>query len=50
MYDLGTIIKLNINIGEPLVLVLTRQSFLDLELNIGKQIYVYFKATAVNLF
>ena len=50
IYDLGTIIKLTVDVGEPLVLVLTRQSFLDLELNIGKQIYVYFKATAVNLF
>jgi molybdate/tungstate transport system ATP-binding protein len=50
IYDLGTIIKLNIDVGEPLVLVLTRQSFKDLELNIGKQIYVYFKATAVHVF
>lgn len=50
IYDLGTIIKLTIDIGEPLVLVLTRQSFLDLELNVGKYIFVYFKATAVNLF
>ena len=50
IYDLGTIIKLTVDVGEPLVLVLTRQSFLDLELNIGKQIYIYFKATAVNLF
>jgi molybdate/tungstate transport system ATP-binding protein len=50
IYDLGTIIKLTIDIGEPLVLVLTRQSFLDLELNVGKLIFVYFKATAVNLF
>jgi molybdate/tungstate transport system ATP-binding protein len=50
VYDLGTIIKLTIDIGESLVLVLTRQSFLDLELNVGKYIFVYFKATAVNLF
>ncbi len=50
IYDLGTIIKLTIDIGEPIVLVLTRQSFLDLELNVGKHIFVYFKATAVNLF
>jgi molybdate/tungstate transport system ATP-binding protein len=50
IYDLGTTIKLTVDVGEQLVLVLTRQSFLDLELNIGKQIYIYFKATAVNLF
>jgi molybdate/tungstate transport system ATP-binding protein len=50
IYDLGTIIKLTVDVGESLVLVLTRQSFLDLELNIGKKVYIYFKATAVNLF
>jgi molybdate/tungstate transport system ATP-binding protein len=50
VYDLGTIIKLTVDVGEQLVLVLTRKSFSDLELNIGKQIYIYFKATAVNLF
>ena len=50
IYDLGTIIKLTVDVGEQFVLVLTRQSFLNLELNIRKQIYIYFKATAVNLF
>jgi len=50
IYDLGTIIKLTVDVGEQLILVLTRKSFSDLELNIGKEIYIYFKATAVNLF
>ena len=50
IYDLGTIIKLTVDVGESMVLVLTRQSFIDLELNIGKKVYIYFKATAVNLF
>jgi molybdate/tungstate transport system ATP-binding protein len=50
IYDLGQVIKLTVDVGEHLVLVLTRQSFLDLELNIGKEVYVSFKATAVNLF
>ncbi len=50
IYDLGTIIKLTVDVGESVVLVLTRQSFIDLELNIGKKVYIYFKATAVNLF
>jgi molybdate/tungstate transport system ATP-binding protein len=50
IYDLGQVIKLSVDVGELLVLVLTRQSFLDLKLNIGKEVYVSFKATAVNLF
>ncbi|UTB32865.1 MAG: TOBE domain-containing protein [Methanobacterium sp. ERen5] len=50
IYDLGTIIKLTVDVGEQFVLVLTRQSFDDLELNIGKEVFISFKATAVNLF
>jgi len=48
--DQGALIKLTIDVGEPLVVFLTRQSFLDMELNIGKVIWTYFKATAVHLF
>ena len=36
MIDQGALIKLTIDVGEPLVVFLTRQSFLDMELNIGK--------------
>jgi molybdate/tungstate transport system ATP-binding protein len=50
IYDLGTIIKLTVDVGEQFVLILTRQSFDDLELNIGKEVFISFKATAVNLF
>jgi len=48
--DTGTLIKLTVDVGEPLVIFLTRQSFLDLELNIGKSVWTYFKATAVHVF
>jgi len=50
IYDLGTIIKLTVDVGEIFVLVLTRQSFMDLDLNIGREVYITFKATAVSLF
>lgn len=48
--DTGAIIKLTIDVGEPIVVFLTRQSFLDMELNIGKSVWTYFKATAVHVF
>ena len=48
--DNGALIKLTIDVGDPLVVFLTRQSFLDMELNIGKSVWTYFKATAVHLF
>ncbi|MCE7699195.1 MAG: TOBE domain-containing protein [Methanobacterium paludis] len=46
----GALIKLTIDVGEPLVVFLTRKSFLDLELNIGKTVWAEFKATAVHVF
>ena len=48
--DTGALIKLTIDVGEPIVVFLTRQSFLDMELNIGKYVWTYFKATAVHVF
>lgn len=48
--DNGAIIKLTVDIGEPIVVFLTRQSFIEMELNIGKSVWTYFKATAVHLF
>ncbi len=48
--DTGALIKLTVDVGEPLVIFLTRQSFLDMELNIGKTVWTYFKATAVHIF
>lgn len=48
--DKGAIIRLMVDVGEPLAVFLTRQSFLEMELNIGKEVWIYFKATAVNRF
>jgi molybdate/tungstate transport system ATP-binding protein len=48
--DRGALIRLNIEVGEPLTVFLTRQSFLDMELNVGKSVWAEFKATAVHLF
>ena len=48
--DNGAIIKLTIDVGEPIVVFLTRQSFIEMELNIGKEVWMYFKATAVHVF
>jgi molybdate/tungstate transport system ATP-binding protein len=50
IFDMGALIKLTIDVGEPLVVFLTRQSFLDMELNVGIEVWTYFKATAVHMF
>ncbi|RLF94019.1 hypothetical protein DRN50_06230 [Thermococci archaeon] len=43
-------IKLSIGCGVPFVVVITRESFFDLKLNIGSEMYLYFKAGNVHLF
>jgi molybdate/tungstate transport system ATP-binding protein len=48
--DEGALIKLTVDVGEEFIVYLTRQSFLDMELNIGKEVWIYIKATAVNVF
>lgn len=48
--DMGTLIKLTIDVGERLIVLMTRQSFLDMEINVGTDIWVQFKASAVHVF
>jgi molybdate/tungstate transport system ATP-binding protein len=48
--DNGALIKLIIDIGEPLVVFITRQSFFEFEINVGSLVWTYFKASAVHLF
>ncbi|HEC88818.1 MAG TPA: ABC transporter ATP-binding protein [Thermoplasmata archaeon] len=48
--DRGAIIKLNVECGISLVVIITRESFFDLKLKIGSKIYLYFKAGNVHLF
>lgn len=48
--DRGAIIQLIVDCGLSFTAVITRQSFLDLNINIGSKVYLYFKAGNVHLF
>ncbi len=48
--DGGTIIKITVDIGLPLVAAITRRSFADMELKKGMRVYLTFKATDVHVF
>lgn len=48
--DRGAIVQLNVDCTIPLVVIITRQSFLDLNINLGSKIWLYFKAGNVHLF
>lgn len=46
----GTTIKLVADVGIPIITLITRRSFDDLNLNINSEVYVSFKASGVHVF
>jgi len=44
------LVKLEIDIGIPLVVIITRESFFKMNLNLGSKVYSTFKASAVKLY
>jgi tungstate transport system ATP-binding protein len=44
------LVKLEIDIGIPSVVVITRESFFKMNLNLGSKVYLTFKASAVKLY
>lgn len=44
------LVKLEIDIGIPLLVVITRESFFKMNLNLGSKVYLTFKASAVKLY
>jgi len=44
------LVKLEIDIGIPLVVIITRESFFEMNLNLGSKVYLTFKASAVKLY
>lgn len=49
MASTGALVRIEIDCGFPLLVVLTAVSAQDLELTIGKQVYASFKATALHI-
>ncbi len=48
--DTGSLIKLIVDGGELFTVFITRKSLVDLQINIGNPIWMYFKASAVHVF
>lgn len=44
------LVKLEIDIGIPLLLIITRESFFKMNLNLGSKVYLTFKASVVKLY
>ncbi len=48
--DRGAIVKIVVDVGIPFVVVITKRSFEDMNLEIGKEVHITFKAAAVHVF
>jgi molybdopterin-binding protein len=48
--DAGTIVRITVDIGIPLVAAITRRSFLDMGLKQDMEIFLTFKAADVHVF
>jgi molybdate/tungstate transport system ATP-binding protein len=47
--DLGATVRVRISGEIPITAIITRRSFFEMELNIGSQVYAFFKATSVDV-
>jgi tungstate transport system ATP-binding protein len=47
--DIGSIVRLTVNAGKKFTVQITKKSLTELNLNIGSEVYLTFKASAVNL-
>jgi molybdopterin-binding protein len=48
--DTGTLINLEVDVGEIFTVYMTRKSFLDLKITMGTDIWIQFKASSVHVF
>ena len=48
--DVGTVIRISVNVGVYFIVTITKRSFEDMRLEIGTKVYLTFKATAVHVF
>lgn len=48
--DTGVVVRITIDVGIPLVVAITRRSFIDMGLRQGMEVFVTFKAMDVHVF
>ena len=47
--DSGTLVKLKVDVGIPFTVQITKRSFKEMEVNLGSDVYIAFKASSVNV-
>jgi len=49
IFDLGSLVKLKVDIGKPFTVQITKQSFNEMQLNLDSKVFLVFKASAVQI-
>jgi molybdopterin-binding protein len=47
--DLGSLVKLTVNVGKLFVVQITKRSFSEMDLNLGDEVFIAFKASSVQM-
>lgn len=47
--DLKSLVKLKVNVGKEFVVQVTKRSFTEMQLNVGTEVYITFKASSVHV-
>lgn len=47
--DLGSTVKLNVDVGKPFVVQITKRSFSEMRLNLNSRVFLTFKASSVHI-
>ena len=47
--DLGSFVKLNVDVGKPFTVQITKRSFKEMELNLNSEVFIAFKASSVQI-
>ena len=48
--DLGSLVKLKVDVGKSFAVQITKRSFSEMKLNLGAEVFVAFKASSVQVF
>lgn len=47
--DMGSVVRLKVNVGKPFTVQITKRSFEDMRLNLNMNVYITFKASSVQI-
>ena len=49
VYDLGSVVRLKVDVGKPFIVQITKRSFSEMRLNLNTEVFLAFKASSVQI-